>query len=393
MAADPPSLDEIKNRIKKVQGKRPSATIVVAAAAALIVFFELATGGAGCIEIQPGEVAVIYNNTGIGIFGDKARIVREQGALGFIPGIQSVVVLEAKPQILVLGEGGHAEDKRTMYTEGSVNLVDQLTVRASDGSNLYFDGLEVHYQINRDEPDKVILTSGPGDGYKRDVVVSHVREILRDEFGRFSFLEIANPTNYGIATAEAKRRLNDALAPYGISVTQIVTPKPQFDERVEKAIEERQNAEQEVEVQVEKRNKLEQEKQLKIQSVEQSKNAQYQTLVAELEAAQKAADNKLISVKRDADKYHIDRDATGTAYRDEKVTRAKANEEAYRKEAQALVAKINAVGNQGPDVLNSAIAEHVFPQLKNVTGTPLIRPSSPIDIRYQNIPSVDGGGE
>jgi len=163
-----------------------------------------------------------------------------------------------------------------------------------------------------------------------------VREILRDEFGRFSFLEIANPTNYGIATAEAKRRLNDALAPYGISVTQIVTPKPQFDERVEKAIEERQNAEQEVEVQVEKRNKLEQEKQLKIQSVEQSKNAQYQTLVAELEAAQKAADNKLISVKRDADKYHIDRDATGTAYRDEKVTRAKANEEAYRKEAQAL---------------------------------------------------------
>jgi regulator of protease activity HflC (stomatin/prohibitin superfamily) len=393
MAVDPPSLDDIKARIKRAQGSRPSWTLLLVAVTSLILVFEFVTGGAGCTEIQPGEVAVIYNNTGLGIFGDRTRAVREQGALGYIPGIQSVVVLEAKPQILVMGEGGHAEDKRSLYSEGSVNMVDQLTVRASDGSNLYFDGLEVHYQINRDEPDRVILTSGPADGFKKNVVVTHVREILRDEFGRFSFLEIANPTNYGIATTEAKRRLNEQLEPYGITVTQIITPKPQFDDRVEKAIEERQNAEQEVEVQVEKRNKLEQEKQLKIQSVEQTKNAQYQTLVAELEASQKAADNKLISVKRDADKYFIDREATGGAYRDEKVTRAKANEEAYRKDAQALVAKINAVGNQGPDVLNAAIAQHVFPQLKNVSGTPLSRPSSPIDIRYSNIPAAQGGGE
>ena len=47
-------------------------------------------------------------------------------------------------------------------------------------------------------------------------------------------------------------------------------PKPKFDERVETAIEERQNAEQEVEVQQEKRKKLEQERGRRVQQVRTS---------------------------------------------------------------------------------------------------------------------------
>lgn len=228
------------------------------------------------------------------------------------------------------------------------------------------------------------MSSGAGDGYKKMLIATHAREILRDEFGRYTFLEVANPATYGAATTDAKRHLNERLASYGVEVTQIVTPKPKFEERVERAIEERQNAEQEVEVQEEKRNKLAQEKGLKIQSIEQSKNAEYQSLVAELEAQKKAAENKLISTKREADKYSIDRRANGEAYRKEKVLRAEANEIAYRKEAEGLVAKITAVGAAGPDVLNRVIAERVFPQLKNISATPLIKPSTPIDIRHIN---------
>lgn len=385
--------DQLSNlpNLPKVSGKGAVINIALVAITLLILGGEVFRGNAGCIEIKPGEVAVFYNNTGIGVFGPPVRAEREQGVKTFVPGLQSVIVLEAKPQVLVMGTEPKGAKRGLFADEQAVDVVEPLTVRANDGSNVYFDGLEVHYQIKREEPAKVIDTSGPGDGYKAHVVRTHVREVLRDEFGAYSFLEVANPASYGTATTEAKRVLNERLEPYGVFITQIVTPKPKFDPRVEKAIEDRQNAEQEVAVQEEKRNKLKQESALKVQEVEQQKNAEYQGLVAELEAQKKAADNSLIQVKREADKYFIDRVAEAQAYRDEKVTRAKANEEAYRKEAEALVAKITAVGAQGPDVLNSVIAEKVFPQLKNVSATPLVKPASPIDIRYLNPPRAAGG--
>jgi regulator of protease activity HflC (stomatin/prohibitin superfamily) len=264
----------------------------------------------------------------------------------------------------------------------SAQLEKKLTVRASDGSNFYFDRMEVHYQLTPSAAARVLQTSGPAEYFKHDLVATHAREILRDAFGRNSFLDIADPTTYGAATTEAKRRLNIRLEPYGVEVTQIVTPKPKFEDRVEKAIEDRQGAEQEIEVQAEKRRKLEQEQGLKVQAIEQEKNTEYQTLVAELEASKKAAENKLIAVRREADKYFIEREAAGSAYRSEKTTRAKANEVAYRKEAEGMVAKVSAVGAQGPDVLNSVIAEHVFPQLEKVRATPMVPMSTPMDLRY-----------
>jgi hypothetical protein len=353
-----------------------NVSIVLGALCFLIIAGELLLGNGGCIEVEPGEVAVIYNNTGLGLFGDRQRTVVEQGALTFLPGIHTVHVLERKPQVFVMAAAQERHD--------DPNISEQLTVRANDGSNFYFDRLEIHYQIDPPQAGKVIETSGRHDGYKEQLIATHAREILRDEFGRFDFLEIANPGTYGAATTEAKKRLNDRLSPYGVALTQIVTPKPKFEARVEKAIEDRQNAEQEVEVQEEKRRKLEQEKGLKIQSVEQEKNAEYQALIAELESRKKASSNKLIAVKREADKYAIDTVAQGDAYREEKVTRAKANEVAYRKEAEGLVAKITAVGASGPDVLNRVIAEKVFPQLENISATPRVKNATPIDIRHIN---------
>ena len=359
--------------------------MVLVAAVVIILLGELLLGQGGFVEVEPGEVAVIYNNTGIAVFGDDRRTITDQGARTFIPGLQSVHVLERRPQVFIMSDKayGNAGSKRSyLGVVRKVNVAPSLTVRANDGSNFYFDRLEIHYQLVPQQAGVVIEMSGPADGYKQHLILTFAREILRDEFGRYTFLEVADPGTYGAATSEAKKRLNETLARYGVEVTQIVTPKPSFDAKVEKAIEARQNAEQEVEVQEEKRNKLDQEKGLKIQSIAQEKNAEYQTLVAELESKKKAADNRLIMIKREADKYYIERKASGGAYRQEKVLRAKANEIAYRKQAQGLVAKITAVGAAGPDVLNRVIAEKVFPQLRKISATPLIKPTTPIDIRH-----------
>ncbi len=359
---------------------KPNLTLVLVVVCVLIGMGELLLGTGGFVEVAPGEVAVVYNNTGVGVFGDDRRVIIDQGAQTFLPGIQSVHVLERRPQVLVMADEEVAK-KRGYFGKRS-RRAKPLTVRANDGSNFYFDRLEIHYQIIPSQAAQVLANMGPDSAFKDAILAPMAREILRDEFGRFDFLEVANPSTYGAATTEAKKRLNERLRDYGLEVTQIITPKPKFEARVEKAIEERQNAEQEVEVQEEKRRKLEQEKGLKIQSIGQSKNAEYQSLIAELEAKKKASANSFISSKREADKYFIERQSLGTAYRDEKVTRAKANEIAYRKAAQGLVAKITAVGAAGPDVLNRVIAEKVIPQLKNISATPMSRPTTPIDIRH-----------
>jgi len=119
---------------------------------------------------------------------------------------------------------------------------------------------------------EIIRDSGRADSYKLWLMRTYARQVLRDEFGRYGFLKIADPTTYSTATLASMTELNQILKPHGVEVTQIVTPKPRFEQRIEKAIEDRQYAEQEVEVQVQKRKKLEQEKKRKVQDVVQSKN-------------------------------------------------------------------------------------------------------------------------
>lgn len=340
--------------------------------AALILLGTFVFGSDFAVEVEPGEVAVIYNMSGIGLFGEDVEVTKEQGLQVIWPYFQRIEKIDMRPRIFMMEGNADVSDEH----------VKQLTVRASDGSNFFFEKVEIHYQILPASAGDVIRQNGPGDGYKIHALKVHAREIMRNEFGRYSFLDIADPRTYGEATARAKQALNERLNPLGLEVTNIPPPKPSFDQRVEQAIEERQNAEQEVEVQGEKRNKLVQEQGRRIQQVVQAKNGEYQALIAELEAKKQQAMNRLIAVKREADKYWIERKTEGEADRDEKVTRAAANEIASQKAAEGLAAQIKAVGASGPDVLNREIAVHVFPQLEKIRAVPYARSSTPVDIRY-----------
>lgn len=365
---------QVERFIERLQ-KLKSTKFLLPGLVVVLVLGSFVTGSFGFVEIEPGETAVVYNTTRLGVFGEPARVVRDQGTLTYIPGFQRVEVLAVEPQVMVMEgeEGGVQNDP---------NRVPQLTVRANDGSNFFFERMEIHYQALPDQADVVIARNGRGDGYKRKALAVYSREVLRNEFGRYTFLEVAKPSTYGKATALAKAKLNDRLNGIGIMVTQIITPKPRFQPKVEQAIEERQTAEQEVQVQKEARNRLTAQAHRIVQDVEQVKNAEYQSLVARLEGERRAAENTAITVRRDADKYAIDTLAGCTAYRDEKVRLAAANEIAYRQEAEGLAQKISAVGNRGADVLNLEIAQHVFPQLDRISASPFVQQTSPIELRY-----------
>ena len=346
--------------------------VILPIVAALILLGGLFTGGFGLVEIEPGEAAVVYNTTGLALFGDQQRVIQEQGTFTFIPFVQRVEKMDIRPQVLLM-EGENDSDN---------NHVKRLTVRAADGSRLWFDRLEIHYQTIPSLTDKVISHHGKGDSYKVHALAVHSREVLRNEFGRYTFLQMADPSTYGVATSQARDILNARLEPYGLVVSQLITPKPRFRPEVEKAIEDRQSSEQEVEVQKEKRQRMLKQKDRKIRDVRQTKNGEEKALLASLEGNKKESENSAVATHREADKYFINTTARCEAERDATITRATANEEAYRKEAEALAAKINAVGSRGADVLNLEIAEHVFPQLQNISATPISQPSTPIDIRH-----------
>ncbi len=323
-------------------------------------------------EIEPGEVAVVYNMSSLAIFGDNAQVVTAQGVIFCWPWFQRLEKLDLRPQIFVMEGDADVSDDH----------VKRLTVRASDGSNFFFEKVEIHYQVLPQFASDVIHWNGPGDGYKKWALKVHAREVLRNEFGRASFLDIADPRTYGEATTRARKVLNARLQPLGLEVTNIPPPKPSFDQRVEQAIEERQNAEQEVQVQEERRNKLIQEKGRRVQQVEQAKSAEFEALRGELAARLEQAKNQKLAVEREADKYFIEREARGKAERDEKVTRAEANEVAAQQAAEGLAAQIDAVGAAGVDVLNREIATHVFPQLSKLRAVPYARSQTPVDIRH-----------
>ncbi len=369
-------MSELVDRLRL--GRKTLGWLLLPGVVVIILGGVLLSGNSGFVEVQPGEVAVVYNTW---FDTETPHVSIEQGTLGYLPFFQRVEILDKRPQVLLM-EG----DQDT-----GVNHVRTLTVRANDGSNFWFDRVEIHYQIIPEQAAELIAQNGVGDGYKENAVATHARQVLRDEFGRYDFTKIADPTTYGLATSQARDALNRKLNELGFMVTQIPPSKPRFREEVEAAIEDRQNAEQEVEVQKEKRERLTAQSKRLVQEVTEKKNNEYQMLLATLEGQRKESENTEIAVKRAADMYHIDRTATCEAERDARVAKAKANEEAAADRAAALASKIAALGAQGPAILNLEIAKTIMPQMQRVQAAPYVAPSTPTDVRLLPFPANAGG--
>lgn len=327
----------------------------------------LITGGLGVVEVLPGEAAVVY----VTLTGSE-RVVTDQGTLTFVPFFQRVERVDVQPQVLTM-DGTEVGKNPNHDTK--------LTVRAKDGSEFWFDELEIHYQLVPSMVTTVLSKHGRGDEYKH-AVRSHSRQVLRDEFGRYTFLEVADPSSYQTATAEATQRLNARLNPTGIQVTLIKTPRPRFDQSVEQAINDRQTAQQEVRVQQRERERLVKKRDRRVQAVRQSKNGELQSEKARLESEFKQAQAQLIETRTAADTFAIERRAEADAKKEEELTRAAGIRVAATERAKGLRAEIEAVGAQGPGMLDRTIAELVMPQIEQVSAAPYQKARHPVDIRH-----------
>jgi regulator of protease activity HflC (stomatin/prohibitin superfamily) len=308
--------------------------------AGLAVLILGSSGNLGFVKVSDSEVAVKVDY----ISGDKT-VIETPGIKIYIPFLQEIFILDQTPQRYVM-EG------REMRGD---SIAPYLTVRASDGSNFSFESLEIQYKIIPAMADTVLEDSGIADGFKRDWIRAYGRSILRDEFGRLSAVEVADPSSYRSARIQSTVRLNDFLKPHGIQVMEIITPKPRFDKKYEDAIAERKVADQEVERLKVKEAQLIQERAQKLARVSKEKEIEWQGLQGDLTRKKLEAEQEAIRITKGADRYKVTREAEGQQTLDRQLADAKGLRVKYTKEAEGITARTKALEMQGRVVVREAI--------------------------------------
>ena len=339
-----------------------------------IAFLVIVTGQGGVIEIKDTQVAVVVN-----YLTRESEVVREPGYRFFFPFVQQAFLFDKSTQEFIMS-GERDIDP---------NHVAKLTVRANDGSNFWFDEIRIQYEIRPGESDFVLSDSGVSEAFKQDWVRAYARSILRDEFGRFSASEVADPTNYNEATFAARQRLNDALEMHGIEIVQIITPKPKFDPQYEKAIEDRKVANQEVERIKARAEQLHQERERRLAEIESEKAVAYEALKGNLEAERILAEQDQVRIQRSADAFKTRLVGEGEARRLAMVEEARADREKALKEAEGLKAKALALESQGEILVRERLAERLAEV--EFTFVPYTKDAAPERIELETPATAVGG--
>jgi membrane protease subunit HflC len=310
-------------------------SLLVLGVVAVLFITVVVSGRAGFVEVKDTEAALVVNY----LTGEREVIVRP-GYQIFVPVIQQAFIFDKSPQEFVM-QG----DK-----DVSANHVAKLTVRANDGSNFWFDEIKIQYELNQDRTDYVLEDSGPGEGFKQNWVRAYARSLLRDEFGKFSAIDVADPTAFKTATMEAERLLNEMLDPHGVHILQIITPRPKFEENYERAIEDRKVANQEVEKLKTRAEQLIQERERRLAEIDSKRAVEFEALKGELEARRIDAERDQVRTERSADAYQAQRVGEGQATKAALLAEAGGLTDKARKEAEGLRA-ITAALEKGGEVL------------------------------------------
>lgn len=349
-----------------------TAAVAVFGVLVIIGLLMAITGRLGVANIDAQEVAVKVNY----LSGEK-EVIMTPGFTIYLPFIEEVFTFDKRTQDFLM-EG-------SKYVNN--NHVPALTVRARDGSNFSINDLSIQYEIIPGDAATVLDDSGRGDGYKEEWIKAHARSALRDEFGRYSAVEVANPTVYKQAPAAARARLNELLAPHGIQLTLIKTPNPRFDREYEQAIEARKEADQEVqrlEAQVEQ---LEQEKEQRLAQVEREKSVEMQQLQGELVRERRRSEADAIRIKKGADEYATQRGAAGQGLQLELVAQARGLEAKYTKEAEGVASKAKALEQRGEVVVREALINKLLDI--QFTLVPYSRDSEPKRLEHVDARGAD----
>ncbi len=375
--------DRHRNRGDRGDGPPP----VVKLAGALSAFAILAivilgiSGKLGVTTIEANQVAVRVNY----LTGSETVVV-QPGYQFYLPFVHEVFKFDRTTQEYVMAGNEY---------RGS-NRAPRLTVRANDGSTFWFEELKIQYDLVAGSVDTVLHDSGAGDRFKQEWIKAHARSILRDEFGRYSAVEVANPTVYKQAPEAARNRLNEILQPHGINVVRIITPNPKFDPKYEEAIETRKEADQEVQELKARVEKLEQVREQRLAAVRKDKEVQMQELTGNLRMELLTAEQQAIEITKSADAFSATHVARGQATEAELTARATGLVAKYTKEAEGILSNAKALEQRGEVVVREALIQKLMGI--SFTLVPYSRDPAPERLEHSGakptlIPSNEGGDQ
>ncbi len=310
----------------------------------LMALLITASGSGGIVEIEDTEVAVI-----IDFMTGDAELIQQPGYRVYLPFVKQAFKFDKSPQEFVMSGDREVDE----------NHVPKLTVRAADGSNFWFDDIKIQYELLPSDARHVLSDSGEEGAFKRHWVRAFARSVLRDEFGKFSASEVANPTVYKGAAIEVTEELNRVLNPHGVKIIQVITPKPSFDAGYEKAIEDRKVADQEVERIKARAVQLIQERERRLAQIDATKAVEYEQLKGTLEAQRIDIERDRIKVEKSADAYSKKILADGEAKRLALIEQARGMTDKARKEAEGLGAIIAALEQRGEVLVRERLAERL----------------------------------
>ena len=330
-----------------------------------------ATGRGGIVEVDDSEVGVVVNY----LTGDF-EVYNTPGYKIFMPFASQAFLFDKSPNKFIM-EGERDIDP---------NHVSKLTVRANDGSNFWFETLEIQYRIDPMKAGLVLADSGKGESFKQNWVKAYARSVLRDEFGKYDAEEVANPSTYNAATTDSENRLNEMLANHGIVIMQIITPKPKFEDLYEKAIEDRKVANQEVEKLKVNAVQLERERERRLANIERDMATEYELLLGTLEAERITAQKEAVRITKESDAQRIEAEASGLAVELANKQEAEGLKVQAEKQAEGVRAQVEALAKRG-DIL---VRERLAQKFSNITFNiiPYRRDPAPTRLEHLGLPKT-----
>ncbi|MCS7067483.1 MAG: prohibitin family protein [Meiothermus sp.] len=193
------------------------------------------------VVVPAGHVGVVFN-----VFGGVQPTPLGEGFRIVIPGIQSVILYDARLKEVTLAKGP-APSGATTPGEDAINA------RSKEGLDIGVD-VTVQYRIKREEAAQLHRNLGPG--YLETLIVPQIRSKVRDAVGLFNAAELISTQRTQLEAAVTKE-LREDLGSQHVELVSVLLRRIDIPASVAKVIEEKQTAEQQVQVEVNRRQQAE----------------------------------------------------------------------------------------------------------------------------------------
>ncbi len=237
------------------------------------------------------------------------------------------------------------------------NFVPRLSVRAADGSTVWFEDVRIQYGVSPDRAWDVMRDQGGDYAWRHGLMDAYARSALRAAFGRFTAEEVVRQDNLRAGRLEAKARLTELVGAHGLVVLELSTSAPAFPKEYESVVQRRQVAEQEKMKIDQELEQLRASRDDRLAKIERDKSLEAARMRSKF-VLDLAEAKRLALRKRDAaDRDQGARIAAGTRQLDEMLSRADSLVTKYTSEAEGLQARADALAAKGLMAVRRALVD------------------------------------